>query len=510
MSAYTITGCRALLGEAMTCSDGAVDLFVRDGRIARILPAGSAPPEGAVIDGRQRLAAPGLVNGHHHSHEHFHKGRYDRLPLELWMNFVRPMRPLELTPRDVYLRTMIGAIQALRSGTTCLMDDMNASPVLHRDHVEAAYQAYEDIGIRALMGMTLFDKPFFESVPYVEDEFPPELLARLRGTQATPPAEMLAYARELARSRHPREHRVGYLATPSAPQRCTEGFLREVRAFADEYDLPTVIHVQETRMQVVTGQLFYGSTMVEYLDRIGFLKPATSLIHAVWLTPDEIATIARSGASVQHNPNSNFKLGSGLAPLRALLDAGVNVSLGTDGCGSIETLDMLRVVANTALVHKLRGDDHTRWIGAEEAWHAGTVGGARALGMGDRLGTLEVGCEADFVLYRLDGIAFTPLNDPLRQLVYAETGSAIDSVFVAGEPVVRGGELAKVNEAALNDEIAEAADRIRPQIAASEAMVGEMSAAYARIHARCACHPIAPDTYAVRLPDGPDLRKSPR
>lgn len=503
MSAYTITGCRALLGEAMECPESVVDVFVLDGRIARVLAAGTAPPEGEVIDGRSRLLVPGLINGHHHSHEHFHKGRYDRLPLELWMNYVRPFRPIELSPREVYLRTMIGAIQALRSGTTCLMDDMNVSPVLHREHVEAAYQAYEDIGIRALMGMTLFDKPFFESVPYVEEEFPPELLRQLRGTRATPPSEVLAYARELARSRHPREHRVGYLATPSAPQRCTEGFLREVRAFADDFDLPLVIHVQETRMQVVTGQLFYGSTMVEYLDRIDFLKPATSLIHAVWLTPGEIARIAHSGASVQHNPNSNFKLGSGLAPLRALLDAGVNVSLGTDGCGSIETLDMLRVVANTALVHKLRGDDHTRWIGAEEAWHAGTVGGARAIGMSDRLGVIEAGREADFVLYRLDSIAFTPLNAPLRQLVYAETGAAVDTIFVAGEPVMRGGALTRVDEAALLAEITEAAERIRPLIEESESMVGTMSAAYARIHARCACQAIAPDTYPARLPDGP-------
>ena len=499
MRTYTITGCRALLGEDMACADAPVDIFLRDGRIERILPAGTASAEGEVIDGRRRLAAPGLINGHYHSHEHFHKGRYDRLPLELWMNFVRPLKPFELTERDVYLRTLIGAIQSLRSGTTCLMDDMNVSPVLRPEHVEAAYQAYEDIGIRALMGMTLFDRPFFESVPFVDEEFPADMLARLRATAATPAEEVLAHARRLAAARHPREHRVGYLVAPSAPQRCSEAFLKTVRRFADEFDLPTIIHVQETRMQVVTGQLFYGSTMVEYLDRIGFLKPATSLIHAVWLTPAEIALIARSGASVQHNPNSNLKLGSGLAPFAALLEAGVNVSLGSDGCGSIETADMLRVVANTALVHKLRGDDHTRWIGAEEAWRAGTVGGARAIGMADRLGTLEAGREADLVLYRLDHIAFTPLNDPLRQLVYGETGAAIDMSFVAGEPVMRDGALTRIDEAAVLDEIAEAAERIRPQIAASEAATGEMGAAYARIHARCACLPISPPTYPARL-----------
>ena len=148
---------------------------------------GPPRPGGTVIDARRRLVTPGLINGHFHSHEHFHKGRYDNLPLELWMNYVRPPAPLPLTRRQVYLRTMIGAIVALRSGTTTLCDDMNVAPILQREHVEAALQAYEDIGVRAHLGITLFDRPYFRGVPFVDEEFPETLIESLSGREATPP-----------------------------------------------------------------------------------------------------------------------------------------------------------------------------------------------------------------------------------------------------------------------------------------------------------------------------------
>src|SRR5262249_48224103 len=157
----------------------------------------------------------------------------------------------------------------------------------------------------------------------------------------------------LARARHPKRNRVAYMVCPSAPQRCTESFLRDVRALADEFDLPVMIHVQETRMQVVTGRLWWDSTMIEYLDRLGFLKSQTQLIHAIWLNPREIDILAASGATVQHNPASALRSGAGLAPVHALLEAGVNVSLGTDGCGSIEGTDMQNVLYVAPLLQRL-------------------------------------------------------------------------------------------------------------------------------------------------------------
>jgi 5-methylthioadenosine/S-adenosylhomocysteine deaminase len=495
-----LSNCHALLGESHALSAAAVDIVIDGRMIAEIRPHGVGQADGEVIDMSRRLVAPGLINGHHHSHEGYYKGRKDNLPLELWMNYVRPLRPIDLSPHGVYLRTMIGAIEAVKSGTTTICDDLNASPRLIPEHVEAAFQAYDDIGIRANVGITLFDKPFFRALPFVDEEFPPELLAELDAVPVSSPDTLLRFVTDLARTRHPQSSRVAYMATPSAPQRCTEGFLLQVRKLADDFDLPLMIHVQETRMQIVTGQLWYGSTMVEYLHRLGFLKPKTQIIHGVWLNPREIGLLAQTGASVQYNPSSNLKLGSGIAPLRALLDAGVNVSMGTDGCGSIDSVDMQNALCDGALIQKLRGDYPT-WTGAKEALHAATLGGARALGRETELGALEPGRIADLVAYRLDGIALTPLNDAVNQLVYGATKADVDLVMIDGQVVQRHGRLTRVDEDALIAEIQDAHARIAPALAASEQDVARLSAPYEKIYQRCRHMPIPAETYPARLID---------
>jgi 5-methylthioadenosine/S-adenosylhomocysteine deaminase len=494
----TLVGCRALLGEAARPSDGPVDIVIEGRRIREIRPSDAAAPEGTIIELKDRLVAAGLINGHHHSHEGFFKGRKDNLPLELWMNYVRPLRPLELTPRDVYLRTMIGAIEAVHSGTTTLNDDTNVSPRIQPDHVDAIFQAYEDIGIRANVGITLFDRPFFRAVPFVDEEFPKELLNELDSTPMYTGEALLEFARRLARMRHPKEKRVGYIAAPSAPQRCSKDFLRAVRRMADDFDLPVIMHVQETRMQVVTGQLWYGCTLIEYLDRIGFLKPNTQFIHAVWLNPREIDIMAKSGVTLQHNPASNLKVGSGHAPIQAVLAAGVNVSLGTDGCGSIEGTDMLKSMYLAALLPKLRGD-YTKWIGAAHALRFGTIGGAVALGRGQELGAIETGRIADLVAYRLCTTPFTPLGNVVNQLVYAAGRGEVDFVMVDGEVIMSQGRLTRVDEDRLLAEIREAHSRIEPMLTATETDVERLRAPYERIYRRCECIEIAPDTYPARF-----------
>lgn len=495
----TITGALALLGEHAEPSAERVDIVIEGAAIAEVRASGRHTPVGEVIDASDCLVVPGMVNGHHHSHEHFHKGRYDSLPLELWMNFVRPLKPVPVTAEQVYLRTLVGAIEAVRSGTTTIVDDLNVTPELDPALVEAALRAYEDIGIRAYVGVTLFDRPFFRGVPFVDEEFPPDLLEELDGRANVPANDLLEFARWLGKERHPRDHRVGALMAPSAPQRCSEGFLRRVRYLADELDLPTIIHVQETRLQVVTGYQMFGSTMIEYLDRIGFLKPRTSIVHGVWVTPGELEILARTGVTVQHNPCSNFKLGSGLMPMRAMLDAGVNVALGSDGCGSIDSVDMLRVLSNTALVQKLRGEDHTRWIGAAEAWRAATQGGAKGLGRGD-LGIIAPGMTADLAIYRLSDIGFAPLNQPLTQLVYAQSGRALDTVLVDGQVIMRAGRLTGINEADTIAAIRSAHEALAPEIALAEDTVNRLRAAYERIYWRCQALPIPSDTLPARFP----------
>jgi len=496
-ASLVIRNCLALLGEDAQLTSEPVDIVIKETRIAAVVPAGSGIAESA-IDGRNCLVTPGMINGHLHSHEHFQKGRFDNLPLELWMNFVRPPRPVSLTNRQIYLRTLTGAIEALRSGTTTIVDDLNLGANLDRSQLSAVHEAYEDIGVRALVGISMMDRPFFEALPFVEEEFESDLLEELRALPIASAGDLLELAHELAAERHPSINRVGFIVSPSAPQRCTTEFLKAARALADLHDLPLTIHVLETRLQAVTGQLQQESTYVEYLDRIGFLKPKTTLIHGVWLTPRDIEILARSGATVQHNPWSNLRLGSGIAPLRALLDAGVNVSLATDGCASTDTVNMLNSVGLAAALHKIRGH-YEQWVDARDAWRAATRGGAIALGRGEDLGMIAVGAVADLVLYDLSSSPFVPANNLLQQLVHAERGASIRAVLVDGRVIMDGGKLTGIDEAGILEEIQAEYRELRPLFDEAEASVARMMPALKRIHERCARHSINEDTYQARL-----------
>jgi guanine deaminase len=322
----------------------------------------------------------------------------------------------------------------------------------------------------------------------------------MRAAPRPTPADYLGLVRRQAAVRHTRARRVGVLVTPSAPQRCTEAFLLACLRLAEELDLPVVTHVHETRLQVVTGLEFHGAPLVEYLARIGFLGPRTSLIHAVWLNPREVRLLADSGATAQHNPWSNLTLGSGVAPVRALLDAGVNVSLGSDGACSTVSMNMLQVVGAAAALSKVRGDDYSAWLSAGEALTAATRGGARALGFGDGLGVIERGALADLVAYRLDTIPFTPLNDPVRQLVYAERGAGLDFAMVAGQVMLQGGRFTRVDESRLLGEIAAEFAALEGQYRAAEAAVAPVRAAMEAVYRRALATSIPADTYPARLP----------
>ena len=499
MKRIILRGASALLGKGFTFDPAQRDIAVEGSNITAIAPVGSLAGD-EVIDLAGRVLVPGLINGHFHSHEHFQKGRIENLPLELWMHFVRTPVPVTLTPRQTYLRTLVGAIEALRTGTTTVLDDIALGASVDHANLEAVFQAYDDIGIRALVGFAMMDRPIVENFPFAEELFPADLLARMRALKPAPEPQFAAICTNLARERHPHSKRVGLVISLSAPQRCTQDFLMRWRGFADAQGLPFVMHVQETRMQVVTGGLFYGQPMVEYLQRIGFLKPNTSLIHAVWLNPREIEALAAAGTTAQHNPWSNMMLGSGIQPVRALLEAGVNVSMGTDGTCSTVTANMLTSLGSAAALSKIRGDDYSRWVSAKEALTIATEGGARAFGFGDSLGQIAVGARADLVAYRLDAPAFVPLNDPVRQLVYAERGQGVDFVMVDGKPVLVGNRFATIDERAIIAEISEEHGKLRSQYDVAEASVGPIMKTMEAIYRKSNATPIAADTHAARLP----------
>jgi len=487
-----------LRGERFRFERAPFDILVAGERIAAIEPAGRIADAQEAIDLSSHLIVPGLINGHLHSHEHFQRGRLENLPLELWQHHVRTPVPIPYTPRQVYLRTLIGAIECLRTGTTCLVDDLSLRGAIREDYVEAVFQAYEDIGIRALVGFAMLDRSIVDTFPFVE-LLPPELVERMRAAPRPQGGQYLELVRRYSATRHPQTSRVGILVSASAPQRCTEAFLIQCRRLADELALPVITHVQETRLQVVTGLEFYGCPIVEYLDRIGFLKPSTTLIHAVWLNPREIDAMARTGATAQHNPWSNLMLGSGVQPVRSLLKAGVNVSMGSDGSCSTSTVSMLNTAGTAAAISKIRGDDYSEWLSAEEALHAATSGGARALGLDGAVGALEVGALADLAAYRTDTVTFTPMNDPVRQLIYAERGAGLEFMMIGGEVAMSCGALTRIDERRILAEIRAEMATLDDALAEGERSGAALRAAMETVYRRSLSTGIAADTIPARI-----------
>jgi cytosine/adenosine deaminase-related metal-dependent hydrolase len=247
---------------------------------------------------------------------------------------------------------------------------------------------------------------------------------------------------------HRPDEGISICPAPSGPQRCTDEMLAGCAALADELDLMIHIHVLETRMQAVSAQRMYGRTLPEHMDALGFLSPRVCFEHGIWLTPSDLELVRDRGVTVVHNPVSNLKLGSGIAPVPELLRHGVNVALGTDGMCSNDGQDMFATLKTAALLHKLWEVDYEQWLGAQEAWQMATAGGAKAAG-DPTLGRIEPGARADLVLLDLDSLVFTPLNDPLRQLALGSTTLAVSSVMVGGEWRIVNGVVKGVDEAAV-------------------------------------------------------------
>lgn len=430
------------------------DLQIEGDRIAAVGQGLAAPDGATVIDGAGKLVMPGLVNAHLHSNEALFKGRYDNMPLEIWMLYAYPIlgtRPVD--PRLVYLRSMLVAIESLKTGVTCLTDDLYESPQQTFEQLGAAVQAYDDIGIRATVSGHVVDKNFLDTIPFTRDYVPQQLqdeVARLR-----PPtvAEYVDFAKTAHGAFEGRAGRIRFMLAPSAPQRCTPELMQAADELARAWKVPFHTHIVETKVQGVTGPVMYGKTLLQYLNDLGCLHRGTTIAHAIWMTQRDIELMGEAGCSIVHNTISNQKLGAGIAPVRRLLEAGVTVALGSDGICSNDTPRMFDVMKACALIHKVETPDYSKWLDASEVLHACTLAGARSALIEDETGSLEVGKKADLLLLDMSTVSFLPRNDIRNHLVYCENGSSIEKVFVNGEVVVDGGRLTKVDEKALLEEL---------------------------------------------------------
>ncbi|GCE23543.1 amidohydrolase family protein [Dictyobacter kobayashii] len=433
------------------------DILIVDRYIVAVGPSGtlSFNPMRVerVITGKNRLVLPGLINAHTHSLENLLKATSPSLPLELWLV---PLfgDALEWSPHLVYLSTLLGALEMLKTGTTAVLDHLWTSAGVAGKYLDATMHAYHDAGIRAAVAPSIEDRDLvleaglryglrFPSHPFTDRFRDWEPIA----TQLEVLEQFITDWDDSANGR------LRCFTGPSGIHWCSPGLLEACLNLSERYQTGMHLHAVETELQAAVIREALGQGGIRYLEQMGMLRPGTSLAHTIWLEPGDLNILARSGATVVHNPISNLRLGSGRFPLSDALDQGVTVALGSDGSASNDRQNMFDVLKQTGLMHNLPHIDYHKWPQPDDILQAATHGGATALGLSSELGRIEEQQLADLILLDLDADAFVPLRDPYLHLIYCEHGTAIDSVIVNGEIVVEQGKLLNVDEAALRQEI---------------------------------------------------------
>ncbi|QRY70902.1 amidohydrolase (plasmid) [Ensifer sp. PDNC004] len=461
----------------------AADILIEGSEIKSIGSGLAARPDAQIIDGRGRLVMPGLVNAHTHSSETFLRGRYERMPLEVWLLYAYPLLMNDpIGERLLYLRSLLLAMGSLRNGVTTLCDDFFDPPRHDLDRLATVFRAYDDAGIRANVSSAAMNVHTLDALPFAREVMPSALQELL---DFGPPmsAETYAdYCRAAFSSLHGMSGRLRFMIAPSAPQRCTPDLMAACMDLAVDKHVPFHTHILETKTQAVTGLVRHGKSLIAYMHDLGLLKRNTTIAHSVWVSDDDIELMGQAGVSIAHNAVSNLKLGAGIAPIRRLLDAGVTVGLGTDGVSSNDTSRIFDVMRVAGLVHSAAGPDYERWLKADEILAMATIGGAKTAMLEQVTGSLEVGKSADLLVLNTRNYPFQPLNDIAKHLVYSENGSSIETVMVAGRVVMQDGRLTTVDEQAVLDEISELVPAYLAEHAELERRNAIFEPAMAQIH----------------------------
>ncbi len=398
---------------------GAGTILIHNGQIVALGPdtllTGTYQAQKA-ISAEGKVVLPGLVNTHTHLAMTLLRGFADDLPLQSWLeDHIWPVERAMMNADAVYAGSLLGMAELIRSGTTCFND-----MYFFADQVA---RAAEKAGLRGRVGEGLLDFP----------------TPRSRDT-----AEAFAFTRQLWEKY--RDHPlVGVSIAPHSPYACGTELLQKAARMATDFQVPLHIHLAETQTEVAIIQERFGLTPTAYLDHIGLLKPGFIGAHGVYLNEADQVLLAAKGGGIAHCPESNMKLASGVAPVPLMRAAGIRVGLGTDGAASNNDLDLFEEMSTTAKLHKLHMMDPTV-MPAEEVLAMATIDGAHLLGWGDRIGSLEIGKQADLILVDLNSLHLQPLYNLYAHLVYSADGSDVSEVIVNGKLLMENRKLLTLEE----------------------------------------------------------------
>ena len=438
----------------------AADILIIGDTIAEVgRPGLAAPPDAVVVDARDRLIHPGLINAHTHGHGNLAKGLGDRWTLELLLT-AAPWISGNRKHEEMYLSTYIGALEMLLKGCTACYDLTVEFPAPTVEGLEACGRAYADAGMRAVVAPMVAELTFFEAIPGLMDAMSPAQRKDIERLKLVPGDATVAAIRKTLQGWKLDREVVTLAVAPTIPHHCTDKFMQDCAALAREYAVGLHTHVQESKAQVIVGLQRYGKTPTAHLQDLGLLGPNFTVGHGVWLDHDDMQRLGDHGSSVAHNPGSNMRLGNGLADVRAMLERKVNVGVGTDGANCSDNQNMYESMRLASMVSKAQGPDTDRWLTTGEVLAAATEGSARALGFGSRIGRIAKGYKADIVLLDVATVNWMPLNDPVNQLVHTEDGTSVHSVMVGGRLVVENRQPVGVDMAALAAKVEAARSRL--------------------------------------------------
>lgn len=386
---------------------------VHDGQIVDILPQADARARYQAADDFElpaHVLIPGLVNLHAHAAMSLMRGISDDLPLEHWLReVIWPAESRHMSPAFVRDGTLLAAYEMLRGGiTTC--NDMYFFP-------DDAAQAFAETGMRAVVGLIVLGFP----CGWAND------------------ADDCLRKGLAVRDKWRGHSLVSFALAPHSPYAVADDGLERVACLADELDLPVHMHVHETANEIKESLAAFGARPLARLERLGLLGSNLTAVHGVHLLDTELALLARRGCSIAHCPSSNMKLASGIAPVPAMLGHGINVGLGSDGAASNNRLDLFQEMRQAALLAKA-GSLDASVLPARAALRMATLGGARALGMEDKIGSIETGKRADLCAVAFDSPLTAPCFDPISHLVYVSDRQQVSHVWIDGKIRVKNGK----------------------------------------------------------------------
>jgi 5-methylthioadenosine/S-adenosylhomocysteine deaminase len=387
------------------------------------------------IEAAGDIVMPGLVNTHTHAAMVMYRGLADDLALMDWLQkYIFPAEAKTVSPAMVRIGTRLAALEMIQSGTTTFAD-------MYYFEEEAA-RATKAAGLRGVLGETIIGFP----VP-----------------DAKTPADALARA-EAFIGEFTGDDLITPALAPHAPYTVDEPTLRAIRRLADRDKVPILIHLAETEDEVRIIRDQHQLTPTAWLASLGFLGPDVVAAHGVWVTDEDIAILKRTGTAISHNPESNMKLASGVAPVPKYLAAGITVGLGTDGAASNNDLDMFEAMRQAAFLHKV-ATRNPQAVPATTALAMATIDGARALGLDAKIGSLEVGKRADLIVVAMDGARQTPMYNPVSHLVYVAKGTDVRTTVVNGRVLMRDRQMRTLDERVVLADARALARRVREAVA---------------------------------------------